>query len=236
MDKPWYYTLTDFREVIDPKYLKKIKLLFFKKNELIYTPRDKNDCIYLVSDGLVKIFSITATGKETSMSLRFPGEIFGLAEVYGGCRFCFAEAYKDATVYPIKKDLLTRMINEKPEVAIKIIEFLGKRLIEKEIYIEHSVEKNVEARVAHLLVKIAIQEGEYCEDGFVNINFKLTHQTIADLVGASRQTVTEALNDLKDKGVITLTNKEIQIKDLRALARHDGTKFNKDKEKKDKSL
>ncbi|MEW6409695.1 MAG: Crp/Fnr family transcriptional regulator [Nitrospirota bacterium] len=226
MEKPWYYTLIDFRKIIDPKYLNEIKPLFYKKNELIYGPGDKSDCIYLVSNGIVKIFSITVTGKETSMSLRYPGDIFGLAEIYGSeCRFCFAGAYKDATIYPIKKDLLTTMINENPEIAIKIIEFLGKRLLEKEIYIEHSVVRNVEARVAHLLVKIAIQEGECCENGFVKINFKLTHQTIADLVGASRQTVTEALNNLKDEGLIILTNKEILIKDLRLLAKHVGTKF-----------
>jgi len=66
------------------------------------------------------------------MSLRYPGDIFGLAEIYGGdCRFCFAGAYKDATIYPIRKDLLTTMINENPEIAIKIIEFLGKRLLER---------------------------------------------------------------------------------------------------------
>jgi CRP-like cAMP-binding protein len=227
MDKPWYYTLTDFRKVIDPKYLKGLKPHSYKKNELIYAPGDKSDRIYLVSSGIVKIFSITVTGKETSMSLRYPGDIFGLAEIYGGeCRFCFAGAYKDATVYPIKKDLLTKMINENPEIATKIIGFLGKRLLEKEIYIEHSVVRNVEGRVAHLFVKIAVQEGKWCEDGLVKIDFKLTHQTIADLVGASRQTVTEALNDLEKKGLILLTNKDILIKDLSALARHVGTKFN----------
>lgn len=224
MEKPWYYTLIDFREIIAPKYLNKVKPLFFKKNDVIYSPKDRSNCIYVVSSGIVKIFSITASGKETSMSLRFPGEIFGLAEVFGGCRYCFAGAYKDATVYPIKKDQVIKMIDEKPEIAIKIIEFLGKRLIEKEIHIEHSVEKNVEARVAHLLVKMAIQEGDY-KDDFVKINFKMTHQTIADLVGASRQTVTEILNNLEDKGVIILTNREIQIKDLKALARHGRTKF-----------
>jgi len=227
MERPWYYTLTDFRRIIDPKYLRGIKPLSYKKNEIIYSPGDKSDCIYLVSDGIVKIFSITVTGKETSMSLRYPGDIFGLAEVYGGeCRFCFAGAYKDATVYPIKKDLLTLMINENPEIAIKIIGFLGKRLLEKEIYIEHSVVRNVEGRVAHLLMKLAVQEGKWCESNFVGIDFKLTHQTIADLVGASRQTVTEALNELEKKGLILSTNKGILIKDLTALARHAGTKFN----------
>lgn len=226
MDKPWYYTLTDFRRIIDQRYLKGIKPLFYKKDEIIYSPGDKSDCIYLVSTGIVKIFSITVTGKETSMSLRYPGDIFGLAEIYGGdCRFCFAGAYKDAVIYPIKKELLTAMINENPEIAIKIIEFLGKRLLEKEIYIEHSVVRNVEGRVAHLLVKLAVQEGKWCENDFVKIDFKLTHQTIADLVGASRQTVTEALNDLEKKGLILLANKDILIKDLSALARHVGTKF-----------
>lgn len=226
MEKPWYYTLTDFRKVIDPKYLKGLKPHFYKKNELIYAPGDKSDHIYLVSSGIVKIFSISDTGKETSMSLRYPGDIFGLAEIYGGeCRFCFAGAYKDAAVYHIKKELLTRIINEHPEVSIKIIEFLGKRLIEKEIYIEHSVVSNVEARVAYLLTKIAIQEGEWCEDDLVKINLKLTHQTIADLVGASRQAVTESLNDLEKKGVISFNKKDIQIRDLKKLARYAGTRL-----------
>jgi CRP-like cAMP-binding protein len=226
MKKPWYYTVIDFRKIIDPKYLKEIKPVFYKKNELIYRRGDNSDRIYLVSNGIVKIFSIAVTGKETSMSLRYSGDIFGLAEIYSGeRRYCFAGAYKDATVYPIKKDLLTTIINENSGIAIKMIEVLGKRLLEKEIWIENSVVRNVEARVAHLLVQTAMQEGECYENGFARINFKMTHQTIAELVGASRQTVTEALNSLKGKGLIIWTNKEMLIKDLRVLEKVGRTKF-----------
>ncbi len=218
MKKPWHYTRINFRKIIDPKYFKEIKPVLYKKNELIYGRGDKSDRIYLVWNGIVKRFSITVTGKETPMSLRYPGDIFGLAEIYSGeCRYCFAGVYKDATLYPIEKDLLTTMINQNPGVAIKVIEVLGKRLLEKEMWIDHSVLRNVEARVAHFLVKTAMQEGECYEDGFARINFKLTHQIIADLVGASRQTVTETLNSLKDSGLIICTNKEILIKDLRCL-------------------
>ena len=60
---------------------------------------------------------------------------------------------------------------------------------------------------------------------FVKINFKPTHQAIADLVGASRQTVTEALNDLEEKGVISFNKKDIQIRDLKKLAGYAGTKL-----------
>ena len=221
MDNLWYYSLIDFRKVIDSKYLDGIKPLFYKRSGLIYSQGDKSDRIYVVLEGIVKIFNLTVAGREACMSLRYPGTIFGIAEIYGSdFRFYFAEAYEDATVLPIGKGLLTTIINEKPSIALKIIEACGKRIIEKEMYIEDSVMRNAEVRVAHFLVKIAMHQGVCLEDGSAKINSKLSHQIVADLVGLSRQTVTTVLTNLRKNGFIKLSHREILIKDVRMLMHH----------------
>lgn len=188
-----------------------------KSRDHLFHAGDHSNDVYIVASGCVRLFQVSSTGKETILWFSFPGEIFGIAELWrGNDRQIHAVANEATQVYSISHMDFTRFLGAHPEAAMKAIGILSARVRALGHTLVGLASDNVEIRIARLLVRFAaISSGaRCCSDSTENelcVNVRLTHQDIANLIGASRQTVTTTLVHLRKRGAVRTVNQHIHI-------------------------
>ncbi len=121
----------------------------------------------------------------------------------------FAECTESASICVMSRDDLERLILDIPMVGIRLMETMASRLEGAETRLEDLAFKSLAGRLASLLVRMA-------EPGSSEVA-GLTHNDMAETVGTSRETATQALNDLKSRGLINIRRKRIEIVDMDGL-------------------
>lgn len=189
----------------------------FRKGHRIFEAGDPAAMLYILESGRAKVYQTSASGKEVILWFCFPGEIFGLAELSRGVeRTISALAVDESEVLVLSKSDFLTFIAERPAVALTALDILSSRLRRLgETYMNLATEE-VPVRLSRLLLSLAhggerVRCAHPTAPGGVCVNMTLTHQEIADMVGASRQTVTTALNDLKRAGTIRWFDHHIHI-------------------------
>jgi CRP/FNR family transcriptional regulator, cyclic AMP receptor protein len=190
-----------------------------RKKEPIYLPGDPSRQVYLLKSGRIKISRITEEGKEITLALLKPGEIFGELEVLDDTpRDTLAEALDDAELCVIQRKDFLSMLESKPDLSIRLTKLIGFRLRNIESRIEELVFRDVPARLAHLLMQMAKEFGKQ-EDGGIRIGAGLTHQELANLIGSTRETVSATLGDFKRQGLLQLDGHSMIIVQSEKLTR-----------------
>ncbi|SPF31868.1 Cyclic nucleotide-binding domain protein [Candidatus Desulfosporosinus infrequens] len=193
-------------------------VVHYAKGQIIFSPGDTADRIYLIEKGFVKIYRITTDGRKVTVgSMRSSGQLMGLAEtLYHGERTCFAGAINDSTLVVVRKSCMERLLVRHPLIAIKIATTLGARMREAEAIIQEMVCWQVPGRLAMLLLKMSERAGVETKTG-TKITLRLTHEEIACMIGTSRQTVTSLLNMFKQENSIFIEEREMYILDTDKL-------------------
>lgn len=184
----------------------------FRKKEIIFLPGQPGNHVYLLKQGVVKISKVTTGGHELTLALLKPGEIFGeLEAVDEGVRDTQAEAHSDVLICVLSRQDLTRLMEAKPELGIRLSKLIGfrRRVIENRL--ENLVFKSVAQRLVLLLLELADKFGEKDAQG-IRIDLPLTHEDLANLIGTARATLTEVLNAFKKEGLLETEGKRITIK------------------------
>ncbi|MGD8514913.1 MAG: Crp/Fnr family transcriptional regulator [Granulosicoccaceae bacterium] len=188
-----------------------------KSRDHLFRAGDRSNDVYIVAGGCIRLFQVSSAGKETILWFSFPGEIFGMAELWrGNDRQIFAVANEATQVYSISRSDFTHFLGAHPEAAMKAIGILSARVRALGHILVGLASDNVETRVARLLVRFAaVSSGARCcsgsTEGELCVNMRLTHQDIANLIGASRQTVTTTLAHLRKRGAVRMVNQHIHI-------------------------
>jgi CRP/FNR family cyclic AMP-dependent transcriptional regulator len=192
----------------------------YRKNQLIHSPGDKIQMVGYVKSGRVKVYNLAASGKEIIYRFCIPNSFFGIAEIYGEEeRAVFVEAVEPTEVLCINKRNFEELLRHNPNLALIVMQILGSRIRQAHKAIKDFVTADVRSRLAQLLLKLP-QMGSSTEDsGAITIANRFTHQEMADMVGAIRQTVTEIINDFKRQGYIRYDGGKITIVDRQGLAK-----------------
>lgn len=189
-----------------------------ESRDYLFRAGDRSSDVYVVASGCIRLFKVSSTGKETILWLSFPGEIFGMTELLRSRnRQVHAVANEATQIFSINIKKFTDFLGQHPEVAMKAIGILSARVRT----LSHSViglaSDNVETRIARLLIRFAaVSSGTRCctsstDNNELCVNVRLTHQDIANLVGASRQTVSSTLMQLRKMGAVRTVNQHIHI-------------------------
>lgn len=187
----------------------KTRMESVSKKTPIFFPGDPSQQVYLLKEGRVKISRISEEGREVTIALLAPGEIFGELEVLGDApRDTLAEALDDSKICVVKKDLFLDMVSKKPEFSFRLTKLIGFRMRKIENRVEDLVFKDVPARLARLLLDLAKDYGKESPDG-IFLQIKLTHQEMANLIGSIRETVSAILGDFKREGWISFEGRKI---------------------------
>ena len=220
-DVDWSNAHANFLSSLAPEELEDLLAcsshLMLKSRDHLFRAGDRSDNVYIVVDGCIRLFQVSSTGKETILWFNFPGEIFGMAELWSGNqRQIYAVANGPTDVYSIKREDFSDFLGAHPEVAMKAIGVLSARVRALGHILVGITSDNVETRIARLLMRFAaISSGSRCCAGVIEgelcVNVRLTHQDIANLIGASRQTVTTTLANLRKVGAVRTVDHHFHV-------------------------
>ena len=187
------------------------------RGEFIYMPGDRADFVYILKNGRVKLSVLSESGKEIAIDIIQPGEIFGeFALVDESQRSNMTQAMDDVLMWVFSKHDFTKLLTSLPMLALSYIKLVGDRRRRMEKKLSDITSKPVSGRICELLHELSTGSTEF-ESAASDYIVPLTHQDVASLIGAARQTTTTVLNDLERRGIIELGRGCIRVKRLKEL-------------------
>ncbi|MDW8060171.1 MAG: Crp/Fnr family transcriptional regulator [Thermomicrobium sp.] len=201
------------REIADLERM--LGAVVYRRGQAIYDPDVPAERLFLLKEREVEIFRMNADGKKLVLARLGPGSIFGEMTIIGQrLHRSFATALTDCLVCVMTRSDVERALLSDPRIARRLVEYLGTRLAEIEDQVEERAFKNVPARLAGLLLRLANRRdwrGRRVVEG-------LTHQQLAELLGTYRETVTATLDQFRDRGLLEIGRKRIVFLDAAGLA------------------
>ncbi len=159
---------------------------------------------YIVYKGLTKVYRMTEEGKEVQIALRSSGEIIGeLAILDAGPRSAHVATLQETHVLVISKKELEQVVHKRPSVALGVIRNLAKRIRENTSTMQSMSSVQLNQRMLSLLITL--------RGYFSNQEITMSHEELAQLIGATRPRVTEALHTLAAQKKIVMSHKKITI-------------------------
>ena len=189
------------------------------RGSVIFSEGEAGDRMYVVLDGKVKLGQTSTDGRESLLAVLGPGEVFGELSLFDpGPRTATATAVTDVVVIGLGHDNLRPWLAGRPEVAESLLQALAQRLRRTNEALADLVFSDVPGRVAKQLLDLADKFGQPSPEGVV-VHHDLTQEELAQLVGASRETVNKALADFAQRGWIEVDQREVTLLDMERLAR-----------------
>jgi CRP-like cAMP-binding protein len=195
------------------------RLLFaeYRPGQLIFAEGEPGDRLYIIASGKVKVACRAPGGREMVQAVLGPSDMFGELAVFdSGPRSSTATAVTEVRAMFAERAALRACITDHPEIAEQLLRVLARRLRRT---IDNQVElmaTDVRGRLARLLLQLGQQFGSQ-NDGAIYVSHDLTQEELAQLIGASRETVNQALTDFARRGWIQLSDKSVLILDSEHL-------------------
>ena len=189
------------------------------RSGVIFSEGEPGDRMYVILDGKVKLGQTSPDGRESLLAVLGPGEVFGELSLFDpGPRTATATAVTDTVVVGLGHADLRPWLTGRPEVAEALLQALAQRLRRTNEALADLVFSDVPGRVAKQLLELADKFGQPGPDG-VLVHHDLTQEELAQLVGASRETVNKALADFTGRGWIEVDQRQVLLMDMERLAR-----------------
>lgn len=184
-----------------------------KSGRIFYSPGETGEVLFILKKGAVQIYRMSPEGRKLVIAKLPPYSFFGEMSCIGqGMYDTFAEAAEDSLICTMSRADVERLLLAKPQVSLRILEVVGRRMVEAERQLEEIAFKGLIPRLAALILREA--EGDEVTG--------LSHQDIAEQLGVYRETVTSTLNELKSAGIIEIGRKRITITNRKRLERAAG--------------
>ena len=205
--KYWYITQTNLIDHLSEVELQMMSgsCIFksFQKKDLIFSPDDPAQRIYILMKGTVTLYKLSTEGKRVVLDILMPITLFGdVSFLYDTVQEHYAEASSDVELCVVPKEAFLQIIERRPELALKLLEITSFRLREAESKLKDLAISDAKLRVTNQLIRLAEKEKEKGKDSVGVVTMHITHETLASMVGLTRETTTKVLNELEHRGVI----------------------------------
>jgi CRP/FNR family cyclic AMP-dependent transcriptional regulator len=184
----------------------------YPKDSVILFEGETGEALYIVVSGRVKIVYTAEDGREVILGTRERGEFFGetilLDEQPNPAHVI---AMQDSELLILRRDEFRRCLTDMPEMSLGLLRHLSRRLRHADDQIRGLVLLDVRGRVARLLLEMADRH-----DG-TNVPKGMTHNIMAQMIGASRETVSRTLRELTLSGLLTVAGRRISVANRAAL-------------------
>ena len=191
----------------------------YSRGETVFVEGEQGDTLFIVLTGKVKIGRRAADGRENMLSVMGPSDMFGELSLFDpGPRTATATVLTDAHLASLAHSSLRPWLNDRPEIAEQLLRVLARRLRRTNDALADLIFTDVPGRVAKALLGLAERFGTQEGDG-VRVHHDLTQEELAQLVGASRETVNKALADFSSRGWMRVDSRAVTILDADRLAR-----------------
>jgi CRP-like cAMP-binding protein len=187
------------------------------RRQLILEPESRADRIYLVKTGAVRVYQISAEGRELTTGILRPGQLLGTAALAGvSQQGAVAEALEPQTcVCDATAEEFLRMMSAHPILAAKVMVALARQALRLEQQLEQLAFQEVPVRLAQALIQLAEDSGGELPAG-------LTHESLAKLISSTRETVSKTLGEFADRRLVELGYRRIGVLDWPGLRRIAG--------------
>ncbi|NLT55049.1 MAG: Crp/Fnr family transcriptional regulator [Actinomycetales bacterium] len=189
------------------------------RSEVLFHEGDPGDRLYVIIDGKVKLGRASGDGRENLLAVLGPGEMFGELSLFDpGPRNATATAVADTVLIGLGNEDLTPWLSGRPDVSRQLLRALARRLRRTNENLADLVFSDVPGRVAKALLDLSERFGRPAEDG-LRVAHDLTQEELAQLVGASRETVNKALADFASRSWLRLEARAVVLLDTERLRR-----------------
>ncbi len=194
-----------------------MSLVKLRKGQSLFKEGDDGDHLFIVSNGKVKLGTKSPDGRENLLMILGPGDMFGDLSLFdSGPRTATATAVTDTKLLSLGQDKVIPWVKEHPEVSLHLLARLASRLRRTNEVVGDLVFSDVPGRVAKALIDLGVKFGDKREEGLF-VNHDLTQEELAQLVGASRETVNKALADFAQRGWLRLEARAVMILDYERM-------------------
>ena len=189
---------------------KKAPVRYVEPKTIIYFPEQPGEVLFMLSEGQIQLYQLAPDGRIITNAILTPGTLFGEMALLGqSLRDNYALAVTSCvlctmTVTDVKNILLADI-----RISNRFLEALGKRLLEVQRHFSVLTFKLMPNRVAWALLHLS-NNGQ-------NPEIRCTHETLASMVGANRETVTKILNDFQAENLVRLHRARLTIVDVPGL-------------------
>ena len=184
----------------------------YPKNSVIVFEGDPGDALFVVKSGQVKVVLTAEDGREVILSVLGEGDFFGeLSLIDDQPRSAHVIAMENSKLLVLYREDFHRCLERTPRIALGLLQALSRRLRSADDKIGGLVLLDVQGRIARMLLELA-DEG----NGTV-ISRSITHHTIAQMIGSSRETVSRTIRAFTEKGMVEVSKQTIEITDRAGL-------------------
>jgi CRP/FNR family transcriptional regulator, cyclic AMP receptor protein len=194
-----------------------VSTVHLNRGERLFSEGDTGDKLYIILSGKIKLTKAAPDGRENLLSVHGPGEMFGELSLFDPIpRTSSASAVTNAELAGVAHEDLRSWLTTRPQVAMHLLQALARRLRRINEVKADLVFTDVPGRVAKALLDLAERFGQPTPAG-IQVNHDLTQEELAQLVGASRETVNKALADFAARGWLQLAAKSVLLTDVDRL-------------------
>jgi CRP/FNR family cyclic AMP-dependent transcriptional regulator len=205
-------------KIIQGELAKFCQMKSYREGEVIYSPCQRDTAAYFIQQGRVKLYHLDESGKRLTLAILGEGNLFGEMALLGeGHRESSAEALEDSVCWVIEREKLMARAKSYPALVLHLLRLFLHRMSEIQERLKEMVFKDLETRLARTLLHLAQKHGHRGQDRW-EIDLKITHQELAELVGGTRENVTMILNRFESEGLIAKQRFQIAITDAEQLA------------------
>lgn len=193
--------------------------LKLNKGQVLFKEGQEGDKLYVVIQGKIKLGTTSNDGRENLLSILGPGEMFGELSLFDPePRASTATAVTDARLVSLAHGAVIGLVTTNPQTSLELLRRLAERLRKSNEVLADLVFADVPGRVAKAIIELGERFGIQKDDG-LHVNHDLTQEELAQLVGASRETVNKALADFAARGWVKLEPRAVLVTDIERLSK-----------------
>ncbi|OIB02131.1 hypothetical protein AK95_04260 [Paenibacillus sp. LC231] len=181
------------------------------KNSILQTPDNERNGLFFVIAGKLRVYKTNSAGKQHTVCILSEGGMFGEVETFSlGTRGTYVETMEDSIVFSIPTEQFEPLLSKYSELSLRFLSELSKRLRDTDELVEKLVFRDLRGKVLYFLNRLSKKFGIE-ENGYQKIDIPLTHQELANMIGATREAVSLTLQELSNEGILVTSRRTVMI-------------------------
>lgn len=218
---PWYWNKINLFDHVSPEgrqaFLQRAERRDVRRGEHVFRADDVANRVFYLESGLVRIYHLSPGGALTIFWFCAPGDLFGAGGLAGSLeQSVFGQAVDRSVVFTISRPAFEEVLQAHPRIALNVIKVLSARLRIACDALSDSATQKAETRLARLLLRLAQNWGDVSASG-VRFRVRISHQELANMIGASRQTVNRILGEYTRAGWLAQDGRTLVLRDPAGL-------------------
>lgn len=212
-DLPGDYQMSEIRGLRNAKLSK-----VYPRHSVLFNEGQESQGVYVLCEGRAKVSIASADGKTVVLRVARPGELLGINATLTGAPYsATVETLERCRIDFVPSEALLELLDRDKNACLDVAKALSRKL---NGVVDHTrllfLSRSASEKLARLLIRWCDDHGKRTAAG-IRIDFRLTHEQVAEIICSSRETVTRVLTDLKRKQIVSYSDKAIFIRNRKAL-------------------